>query len=385
MPRRISARLSAAAAACYRFAMPRGPDLDALAAEVSALPACAGVTRDDLVPMQVKGLAHDHVSLRGRGVLLRVPKQSQFGFAAAENLAYQSACFERVSASGFAPRLHGVIRPGPRVAMGALLVDEIAGRPPALPRDLPALAACMARVHALPLPEATARAPLAVHGDPVGGAMAEIERQVPFIGEAGLDPAARTEIEDELAWARRFQHDLGGAGQPMTLALTDTHPGNFLIDATGHAIIVDLEKALYGSPGTDLAHATIYSSTTWDPDTWADLSLDEVAAFYRVYLDLVGSDLGARVRPWLVPMRRLTMLRAITWCVKWRVLHRRARLDAKHEAEGTEDWSAENTDPAIIAHVAGRVAEYLSPAILKRMRAEWLGDPALDTLIGGDT
>ena len=79
------------------------------------------------------------------------------------------------------------------------------------------------------------------------------------------------------------------------------------------------------------------------------------------------------------------MLRAITWCVKWQVLHQRARLEAKHEADSTEDWSAENTDPAIIAHVAGRVAEYLSPAILKRMRAEWLGDPALDTLIGGDT
>ena len=370
--------------------MTHGPDLDALAAEVSALPDFADVTRDDLVPMQVKGLAHDHVSLRGRGVLLRVPKQSQFGFAAAENLAYQSACFERVSASGFAPRLHGVIRPCPRVAMGALLVDEIAGRPPELPRDLPALATCMARVHALPLPEAAARAPLAVHGDPVGGAMAEIERQVPFIGEAGLDPAARREIEDELAWARRFQRDLGGAEQPMTLALTDTHPGNFLIDAAGGAVIVDLEKALYGSPGTDLAHATIYSSTTWDPDTWADLSLDQVAGFYRTYLDLIGGHLiggglAARVRPWLVPMRRLTMLRAITWCVKWQVLHRRARLEAKHEAESTEDWSAENTDPAIIAHVANRVAEYLSPEILKRMRAEWLGDPGLDTLIGGHT
>ena len=48
--------------------------------------------------------------------------------------------------------------------------------------------------------------------------------------------------------------------------LTDTHPGNFLIDETrdgeAKAVIVDLEKALYGSPGIDLAYATVYSSTT---------------------------------------------------------------------------------------------------------------------------
>lgn len=361
--------------------MIHGPDLDALAEAVAALPGHAGVTRADLVPLRVKGLAHDHISLRGRGVLLRVPKQSQFALSAADNLAYQAACFARVSRSGHAPRLHGVIAPAPRVAMGALLVDEIAGRPPVLPEDLAALAECMARVHALPLPSAAERAPLADHGDPVGGAMAEIERQAQFLDEAGLAPAARAEIEDELAWARAFREEIRGRCQPVTLVLTDTHPGNFLIDGAGRAVIVDLEKALYGSPGTDLAHATIYSSTTWDPDTWADLGLDKVAGFYRAYLALAGPDLAATLRAWLVPMRRITMLRAITWCVKWRVLHRRGRLAAKHAADSTEDWSAENTDPALMAHVAGRVADYLSPATLRRMRAEWLGKPSLDDLI----
>jgi aminoglycoside phosphotransferase (APT) family kinase protein len=362
--------------------MTQGPNLDALAAALSALPGYAGTIAADLTVLNVKGLAHDHISVRSRGLLLRVPKQSQFGLSAANNLAYQAACFTRVSKSGHAPRLHEVVRPQARVPMGALLVEQIQGRPPGLPEDLPALAEAMARIHALPVPPAASRPPLADHRDPVGGALEEIEAQAAYLDEAGLEPEARAEIADELAWARDFGAASAGRAQPVTLVLTDTHPGNFLIDASGRALIVDLEKALYGSPGTDLAHATIYSSTTWDPDTWADLSLEQVAAFYRHYLECAGQDLAERLRPWLVPLRRITLLRAITWCVKWRVLHRRARTEAKHEAASTEDWSAENTDPAIIAHVAGRVADYLSPATLKRMRAEWLGRPGLEDLIG---
>ena len=378
-------RFYLAAALCYRLSHAM-LNLDALAVALSALPGYAGTTTADLARLNVKGLAHDHVSVRGRAVLLRVPKQSQFGLSAADNLAYQAACFARISPSGHAPRLHGVIRPQARIAMGALLVEEIAGRPPRLPDDLPRLAEAMARVHCRPVPPDASRPPLANHKDPVGGALKEIEAQARFLEEADLDGQARAAIGDELAWARAFGRGLAGREQPTALVLTDTHPGNFLIEESGRAVIVDLEKALYGSPGTDLAHATIYSSTTWDPDTWADLSLEDVAAFYRHYLVLAGAEtsgqeLAARLKPWLVPLRRITMLRAVTWCVKWRVLHRRARLAAKHEAENTEDWSAENNDPATIAHVAERVADYLSPGTLHRMRDDWLGRPSLEDLI----
>jgi len=107
----------------------------------------------------------------------------------------------------------------------------------------------------------------------------------------------------------------------------------------------------------------------------------QVAGFYRDYLRRAAPELAAALRPWLIPLRRITMLRAITWCAKWRVLHRRAGTSKKESAQSTEDWSAENTDPAVIAHVAGRVDDYLSPATLHRMRAEWLGTPGLDELI----
>lgn len=356
-------------------------NLDDLHSALKAAPGYGELARGELRPLKAQGLAHDHVALGGTGVLARVPKQSQFGFAAADNLAYQAACFERVSASGHGPQLHGVLPPSTLLPMGALLVEFIEGRPPRLPEDLPATAAAMAAVHSLPLPPEAERPPLENHSDPVAGAMAEIERQAEFIPEAGLDAGSRTEIERELAWARDFAAKLEGA-QPLTLVLTDTHPGNFLIRPDGTAVIVDLEKALYGSPGTDLAHHTVYSSTTWDTEVHAELSRTQVAAFYRRYLDDADPELAAALRPWLIPLRRITWLRAITWCVKWSVAHRKARLETKQDAESTEDWSAENTDPALIAHVADRVATYLSPEILRRMTGEWREEPTLEQLIG---
>ncbi len=367
--------------------MMKGLDLSALAAALKRFPDFAQVTVEALEPLPFKGLAHDHLAVAGHDVLLRVPKQSQFALAAADNLAYQAACFERVAVSGHGPRLFGVIPPSPEIAMGALLVERIHGRPPRLPDDLPAFAEAMARVHALPVPPASERPPLADHRDPVGEALVEIEQQAAFLEEAGLAPAAEPEIRDELAWATAFAREVAESeqAQPTTLVLTDTHPGNFLIDGDGRAIIVDLEKALYGSPGTDLAHATVYSSTTWDPDSTAELTGAEVAAFYRrhheILAETAGEALAAALTPWLIPMRRLLFLRAITWCVKWSVLHRRAGLAGKHDAASTEDWSAENSDPALIDHVAGRVADYLSPATLRRMRGEWQGEPSLEALI----
>jgi aminoglycoside phosphotransferase (APT) family kinase protein len=370
--------------------MPQAPDLAALAAALKRLTGFDDVDAGSLEPLRFKGLAHDHLAIGGRDLLLRVPKQSQFALSAADNLAYQAACFERVAESGHGPRLCGLIAPSAEIPMGALVVQRIFGRPPALPADLPACAEAMARVHALPLPPAAERPPLADHQDPVADALSEIEGQAAFLEETGLAAGSQAEIEDELAWARDFARAVrhGSAQQPVALVLSDTHPGNFLIDGAGRAVIVDLEKALYGSPGTDLAHATVYSSTTWDPDTWADLGVEEVAAFYRHYLAALttaaGPGLAAQLTPWLVPMRRLLFLRAITWCVKWSVLHRRGGLPAKHAAPSTEDWSADNSDPQLIAHVAGRVADYLSPATLARMRGEWLGPAPLAGLIGAE-
>ena len=111
-------------------------------------------------PLPDSGLAHAHLRLAGTGVLARVPKQSQMDLPALANLDYQAACFTRAAAGGHAPRLLGVLPPSAGLPRGALLVEEIVGRPARLPQDLPAIVDALAVMHSLPLPEAAQRAPL---------------------------------------------------------------------------------------------------------------------------------------------------------------------------------------------------------------------------------
>ncbi len=358
-------------------------DLDRLHAALITRPGFEGVARDALEPMPEKGLAHDHIVIRGTGALLRVPRQSQFGLPADENLRYQLAGFARGAAGGHAPRLHGAIEPSETVPMGAVIVDCIAGRPADLPQDLPAIADCLASIHRLPLPGPSHRDPLAWHGDPVAGTLAFIEQQAPYLEEATDDDDARRMIVEEIDWARGFAADSAGADQPVTLVATDTHPGNYVIDDSGRAFIVDLEKALYGAPAIDLAHATLYTSTTWDIDSGVEVAPADVADFYRYYLGAIPPALASALEPWLMPLRRLTWLRSTTWSAKWRVESRKTRLEAKHEAAATEDWSAENRDAALIAHVEARTRDYLSAATVERIRAEWHEPGGLASMLPG--
>jgi thiamine kinase-like enzyme len=162
------------------------------------------------------------------------------------------------------------------------------------------------------------------------------------------------------------------------LIASDTHPGNWLL-RNKDAILVDWEKGQYGSPAVDLAHASIYTSTTWDLVAAGAPTLDDVVRFYRDWLEKVTRDLARASRPWLLPMRRLVWLRAITWCIKWRVASRESLKKNKGTARSAEDWSAENSDPALIDHVRDRVDHYLAPETMARVRQEWApGSPLHD-------
>jgi thiamine kinase-like enzyme len=190
-------------------------------------------------------------------------------------------------------------------------------------------------------------------------------------------------IGEEVEWARRFAGESLGKPQPVTLVATDTHPGNYVLRADGRAFIVDLEKALYGAPAIDLAHCTLYTSTTWDVESGVEISPADVAGFYSHYLGAVPADLADRLAPWLMPLRRMTWLRSTTWSAKWRVQSRKERVEAKHAAPATEDWSAENRDAALIAHVEGRTRDYLSAEVVERIRAEWRTPGGLAEMIPG--
>jgi len=351
---------------------PNAPDLPVLHAALTRLPAFRDVASEALRPLPVKGVAHDHVRVAGRGVVLRVPRLSQFGLPAAENLRYQAACFERAGPSGRTPRLYAVIEPYPGLTFGALVVQDIEGRPPRLPGELGALAEALARVHALPVPPADRRPPLLSHDDAIGGTWAVIRDNARYIALAAPPDATRRHLEAELAWAEGYAADVRGRPTPLRLVVTDTHPGNFLVRADGRAYAVDLEKVLYGSPAIDLAHATLYTSTRWDPEVDARLGTGEVAGFYRAWIDASEPALVGAIRPWLVPARRLTWLRSTMFFLKWQV-----------ESARGGDWSAERLGPVLAAHIRAHVADCLDPETVAAIRGEWLGDAGrLEARIG---
>ena len=349
-------------------------DLDALCEGLKPIRAFSDVARDRLEPMRTKGLVHEHVRIRGASSVIRVPRLSHWGMPPKQHIAYQAACFERAAASGRTPRLHGVIAPAAGVPYGALIVDEIVGRPPRLPADTAAIADTLAAIHTLAVPDE--RAPLPVHDDPVAATVAVIRAQAAFLPEADLSPQSHRVIEEELAWAEKFAAESKGADHPLAMVGTDTHPGNFMMDRRGRAIFVDLEKTLYGQPAIDLAHASLYTSTMWDADCAAALAPDAVRAFYARYLGAVPRDFADRLRPWLEPMRRLTWLRTTSWAVRWSVLS--ARAPGKDgESAATRGWSAEARDPVLMAEFRARVADYFDPATIARIRAEWTGTDRL--------
>lgn len=312
-----------------------------------------------LQPLPDQGLAHAHVRLAGSGVLARIPKQSQMNLGASDNLAYQAACFERASASGHAPRLHGVLPPSAALPRGALLVEEIAGRAARLPQDLAAIAEALAAIHSLPVPDAAARPPLLDPADPLALLRGEIEAQAVHFDAAGLAPRARAAIDAQRRALERLC--AATARPPKRLIAFDAHPGNFIVRADGRAVLVDLEKARYSLPPLDLAHATLYTSTTWDVASHAVLTLDEVRACQHHWqAHCAGADAW---RAWLVPLRAAMWLWSVSWCAKWRVSSAQA---ARAGGDG-EDWSARHSDAALVAHVRSRVDDYLCAPGVERV------------------
>lgn len=319
-----------------------------------------GLAAGDLHPLAPAGVAHDHVAIAGSGLLLRLPRLSQTGRGAADNLAYQAACFARAAPSGATPRLHGVLQPSAALPMGALpmgalLVDAIAGRPVRLPEDLPAIAACLAAIHGLPPP--LEPAPLPVQADPVAATLAVIAEQAAWLDRAGLDPRAAAAIADEIAAARTARWP--AAPPARTLVVADSHPGNYVVDAVGKAWFVDLEKAAYGTPAIDVAHVTLPTSTGWDSRVTGTLAPADIAGFEAAWLAALPRPVADAARPWLAPLRRLVWLRTVTWFARWR---------ARSGSAG-DPWRAADLPAGLRAHLEAHVEASLAPSAVAAMRA----------------
>lgn len=310
------------------------------------------------------GLAHWHVRLVGSGWLARIPKQSQLNLPPAQHLAYEAACFERAAPSRHTPVLHQVLAPHRELPRGALLVDEVIGQPLSLPSELPALVQALVAIHRLPLPERLARAPLRDGADAIAELAREVQQQAKHLDAAQLAAATRAAIEQELQALQKLAASV--ERPPSTLISFDTHPGNFTVDGQGRAWLVDLEKARYGPPALDLAHATLYTSTTWDRASHAVLGTEEVVQAYRQWATALPS--GVAAPAWSVPLRRAMWLWSITWCAKWRVLS--GGKGASGSQDG-ENWSPSLSADPLVRHVRERVNHYLDAATIERLRDEF--------------
>lgn len=311
------------------------------------------------------GTAHGHVRLAD-GRLARIAYAHEDDPAAATRLAIQAEAFRHLRPAGRTPVLHDVILPQPGLPGGALIVDFIEGRAPRLPGELPVLAETLARIHALSLPSATS--PIPRQANPFLETLEAIElNAMRFLDKAVRDAGTRAEIAEELRLMRGMALAFARRDQPLTIALADTHPGNFIVDASGRAWFVDLEKVHVGSPAIDLAHATLATSTLWHPDIGRCLSRDEVQSFYQIYLDRIGRERADRLRPWLQPMRRLTWLRTTLFMARWRVETRSPR-----DPSNVGQWSDSGLEPTMKAHIDATIDRCFDRDFVRGVRAEWL-------------
>ncbi|MEQ8334912.1 aminoglycoside phosphotransferase family protein [Nisaea sp.] len=345
-------------------------DLRNLHAELTKLKTFPMLALEDLIMLPARGLTHDHVLLgerpwKGKRLLARIPRLVRRGVTPEDALSLQAECFRRAGPSRHTPVLHNHLDPSPRLPNGALIVDAVEGRAADLPTDLTQLAETLASVHRLQVPDDMA--PLAWTPRPVEALVALIEDQAEFIPALVQDRQARAILEEERKWARDFAAEHGRAPLPPALVLTDTHPGNFVIQKDGRAIFVDMEKTQYGSPAIDLAHASLHTSVTWDPDVSGTLSNDDVAAFYDTYRTAVPPSLARILEPWFLPFRRLTWLRTTTWGCRWYA-----------ENEGQVSCSGGGTQrDKLLTGVLERLRLMARPETMERVRREWRGPDKL--------
>lgn len=311
------------------------------------------------------GTAHGHVRLKD-GRLARIAYAYEDDPTAVARLHLQAEAFRHLAPAGRTPRLHDVVEPRPGLPGGALIVDFIDGRAPRLPDELEVMAETLARLHSLPRPAPGSPIPRQDH--PFRTTLDVVEQGARrFLDRAVADPAVRSEILEELELMQGMAVTLAHRPQPLSIALADTHPGNFIVDDDGLAWFVDLEKVHVGSPAIDLAHATLPTSTLWHPDVGKVLSRAEVGHFYETYLAQIGETRAAGLRPWLQAMRRLTWLRTTMFMARWKV-----QTEAPRDPSDPSPWSDAGLSPGMRAHLRSRIALSFERETIRSIRAEWL-------------
>ena len=244
-----------------------------------------GLAGDPLRPMRLRNLSHEHVQVAEYGVLrMPIALPSDLHWTAWAD--FQAEAYGTLGRRNLSPRFFASLDSCPALPNGGALVEFVQGRLPRLPKDFPALARFLAKLHHLPPPPQD-MCGLPYHSEPLLAAMQDILEQAQYLAEAPITDGTRKILESELTWLDGFATSgwVRMGAPPFGLTIGRAHPGDFLINDQGEAVLLDVENLHYGLSILDVGALSIYPATVWDMGVKSDLTEMDVLEFHRHYLD----------------------------------------------------------------------------------------------------
>lgn len=195
---------------------------------------------------------------------------------------------------------------------GILVMNYIEGEPLNYQTDFSEAAACLADVHAVPVP---GESHLLSPKQPLFAILEECTRMFAVYQDSKYAQKKTVSFITHLmdmAWEKA---KAATADQYQACCInTELNNCNFLVNRNTHFVsLIDWEKPLFGDPAQDLGHMLAPTTTFWKTDTI--LSDNTIEQFIDYYIDAIDGridlgDLRARTHLFLP----ITCLRGITWC-----------------------------------------------------------------------
>ena len=332
--------------------------LDQIAQSVAAL----GLPTEPLRPLRLRNLSHEHVRVADHSVL-RMPIALPPEMHWTDWANFQAEAYGTLSRFGLSPQFYAAFESSQALPHGGALIEHVPGRLPRLPRDMPALARYLGKLHQLPIPPEEMRG-LPSHNEPLLNVTQQIFEQAAHLNDAPISENTRKTLDSELTWLEGFARTgwVRMGAPPFGLSIGRSHPGDFMILDSGEATLIDVENLHYGLNVLDISALSIYPTAVWDMSIQADLAETDVLTFYRTYLDTFPRATRAHIAPWLQVGRRIATLRLLTWCCLWLVRHRRPG----------DQWAADKRPPGITAHMVNQAQHFVSEGVINALRSEWM-------------
>ena len=97
------------------------------------------------------------------------------------------------------------------------------------------------------------------------------------------------------------------------------------------------------------------------------VSRADVQTFHDAYLGRIGATAAESLRPWLLPMRRLTWLRTTLFMARWRV-----QTSAPRDPSDPTQWSDAGLDHKMKGHIDAVIDRCLGRDFISAVRSEWM-------------